>query len=106
MMKLIPLDCGSLAALRELGDFAVSSPELAERIYRFLEIGAPIFRCEVDRCATEATGDLIASYKPSDRLNAFLSALRAGRGRDFHDPLEVAITHCVSSNAESVSPSA
>lgn len=96
-MKLVPRDCGSLAALHELGDFAVRSSEIANRIFRFLEVGAPIFRCEVDQIATESTGNLVAIYEPSNRLNAFLAALRTGRERDLHDPLEVTTSHDASS---------
>jgi len=103
-VKLIPHDNGSIAALNELGDFAISSPQLANRIYRFLQIGAPIFRCEVDHAATKITGNLVAIYEASDRLNTFLVALRAGRGGDFDDPLEIAISHDVSANAKTVSP--
>jgi hypothetical protein len=35
--RLVPRDHGSIAALRELGDFAIARPELVERINRFLE---------------------------------------------------------------------
>lgn len=94
--RLVPRDYGSIAALRELGNFAVARPDLAERIHRFLEVGAPIFRCEVDRAATEATGDLVTIYQPSDRLNAFLAALRAGRGWEFNDPAQVTCAHAIS----------
>jgi hypothetical protein len=40
--RLVPRDHGSIAALRELGQFAIGFPELANRILRFLEIGAPL----------------------------------------------------------------
>lgn len=80
--RLVPRDHGSIAALKELGDFAIARPEFVERINRFLEVDAPIFRCQVDRCATEATGDLVAIYEPSHRLISFLAALRAGGNGD------------------------
>jgi hypothetical protein len=103
-LKLIPHDHGTIAALHELGDFAVSGPELAERIFRFLEVDAPIFRCKIDQITTKSTGHLVAIYEPRDRLSTFLVALRAGRGRDFHDPMEIASTHDVFSSAETVLP--
>jgi hypothetical protein len=94
--RLIPRDDGSIAALRELGDFAIARPEFVDRINRFLEVDAPLFRCQVDRRATKATGDLVAVYQPSDRLNSFLAALRAGGDGHFDDPLEITTSHRVS----------
>ena len=94
--RLVPRDHGSIAALRELGDFAIARPELVDRINRFLEVDAPIFRCQIDRRATEATGDLVAIYEPSHRLNSFLATLRAGWNGDLDDPLEITGSHLVS----------
>jgi hypothetical protein len=85
--KLIPRDEGSLVALRALGKLVIDRPDLADCIREFLEVGAPLVRCEIDPSATMSTDDLIAVYKPSDRLSAFLAAMGTGNG-DLDHPFE------------------
>jgi hypothetical protein len=86
--KFIPHDEGSLAALRALGKLVIDRPDLADSIREFLEVGAPLVRCEIDPAATVAADDFIAVYKPSDRLSAFLAAVGTRDG-DLDHPFEL-----------------
>jgi hypothetical protein len=85
--KLIPRDEGSLAAIQTLGKLVIDRPDLADSIRKFLEVGAPLVRCEIDPDSAMATDDFIAVYKPSDRLGAFLAAMGAWDG-DLDYPFE------------------
>jgi len=75
--RIVPKDCGALSALRELGQLLIGRPDMAKGLSDFVDVGAPWFRSEVDRLATEATGDFVVRYEASDALKEFLAAMRA-----------------------------
>ena len=73
--SLVPDFSNALAELRSLMLEDVNLPEALDHVAK---AGLPLFVCEIDTLATEATGDLVLSYKVSDELKVSLAAMGTG----------------------------
>lgn len=66
------------SAIKALSSFRADNVDFAEALDHFSKTGLPLFVCEIDPLATDAAGDLVFSYKLSDKLEVSLAAVRAG----------------------------
>ncbi len=69
--------------LLELVIYAKEVPAVAERLKKFLNLGAPIMLCDVDPVATAAAGKIVMNYYIEDTMKRLLLACRTGNFVDW-----------------------
>ena len=68
----------ALAAVRSLAGIATTRPDIAEAVDDLLSSGTA-FVCDFDEAATEATGNRVLRYHPSERLKMIVAAFTEDR---------------------------
>jgi hypothetical protein len=83
MIEIRPDMAPALADFDELSGLAVRFGfDLAETLRSLTDHGLPVFSCEVEERAAEATGYAVARYELAERLQGVLTALRTRRRYD------------------------